>query len=310
VRVAALGSPVRRTVAPSYSSRATGPLKRRLVVGLLVLASLVMITVYFRESPSGTLHDFQSVAASAMRPFEVGAHRIARPFRDAYGWVAGVFHAKSENERLREELDRLRQQMVLNATAVQEYEQLARLLRYQRGSRFPQDFPREKAVTASVLSNPAGEFEQKIVIAAGSSSGIRVHDAVVTAQGLVGQVTKVLSDTAQVTLLTDEESAVTARDVNTGAIGVLRHGAGDTLILDRVPKNKVITRGDLVITAGRLQGKLPSLFPAGIQVGWVTSAQPTDIDLYQNAQVMPFVDFTSLDTVLVLVSEKQRPRIP
>ena len=98
-RVAALGSPTRRTVA-SHSSRQAGPLKRRLVVAVLLLVSLAMITVYFREAPSGGLHDFQSVAASTMRPFEIGAQRVSRPFRDAYGWVAGLFHAKSENERL------------------------------------------------------------------------------------------------------------------------------------------------------------------------------------------------------------------
>ena len=89
--MAALGSPVRRAVAPRYSSRTSGPLKRRLVVGLLVLASLAMITVYFREAPNGGLHEFQSVASSALRPFEIAANRIARPFKDVYGWTADVF---------------------------------------------------------------------------------------------------------------------------------------------------------------------------------------------------------------------------
>ena len=98
--MAALGSPVRRAVAPRYSSRTSGPLRRRLVVGLLVLASLAMITVYFRESPTGGLHDARSAASSALRPFEIAASRVARPFEDAYGWTADLFHAKSENEKL------------------------------------------------------------------------------------------------------------------------------------------------------------------------------------------------------------------
>ena len=66
-------------------------------------------------------------------------------------------------------------------------------------------------MTAEVLSNPASQFDQTIVIAAGRNDGIRVYDAVVTQDGLVGQVTKVLRDTALVTLLTDKESAVTAQ---------------------------------------------------------------------------------------------------
>lgn len=314
-RVAALGSPIRRTAAPSYFSRQTGPLKRRLVIVLLVLASLAMITVYFRESPSGRLHDFQSVAASAMRPFEIGAQRVSQPFRDAYGWVAGLFHAKSENERLRQELEDIRQQVIIGAEAERVNKELEELLRFRRGPTFPQDFPRASQVVASVYSNPAGEFEQKILISAGTSSDIRLHDAVITARGLVGQVSKVTRDTAQVTLLTDRESAVTARVVTTravggSAVGVLRRGEGAALFLDRVPKDKVVRRGDVIVTAGRQEGPLPSLYPQSIQIGRVTSVGQTDIDLHQDIQVMPFVDFTNLNTVLVLVSKAPPPRLP
>jgi rod shape-determining protein MreC len=310
VRVAALGSPVRRTVAPSYSSRTTGPLKRRLVVGLLLLTSLAMITVYFRESPNGGLHDFQSVAASAMRPFEIGAQRVARPFRDAYGWTAGLFHAKSENEQLRQELEDLRQAMIQNAAAARDYEEVVRLLRYKQGPKFPQDFSGDRAVAAAVLSNPEGEFEQRITIAAGSSDGIHRYDAVVTADGLVGHVSQVLRDQALVTLITDKESAVSARDVSTGALGVLRHGEGSALFLDRVPKNKRVKAPDLIVTAGRRQGRLPALYPQGIQIGYVASVGQTDIDPYQDVQVVPFVDFTDLDSVLVLVSNEPRSKAP
>jgi rod shape-determining protein MreC len=319
VRVAALGSPVRRTVAPSYSSRTAGPLKRRLVVGLLVLASLAMITVYFRESPNGALHDFQSAASSAMRPFEIAAQRVSRPFRDAYGWTADLFHAKSENERLREELERVRQEATLGAEAVRQVEELSRLLNYQRGPTFPRDFPRDKQVVASVLQNPAGEFEQKIVITAGSNAGVGLHDAVITADGLVGHVSKVMRDTALVTLLTDEESAVTAkvqrpaepaRRRQAAPVGILRHGEGSGLVLDSVHKDKIIERGDRVITAGRQHSRLASLFPRGIQIGVVTSVSQGDIEPFKNVQVTPNVDFDSLDTVLVLVSEKPRPRMP
>lgn len=304
-RVAALGSPTRQTVAPSYSSRQAGPLKRRLVVAVLLVASLAMITVYFREAPSGGLHDFQSVAASAMRPFEIGAQRVSRPFRDAYGWVAGLFDARSENERLRRELDDVRSQVIMSAQALREKEQLEDLLKYRRGATFPEDFPRDRAVAASVMSNLAGEFEQKIIISAGSSDGIRVYDAVVTGRGLVGHVSKVTRDQSLVTMLTDQESAVTARDVKTGAIGVLRHGEGSALILDRVPKEKKILKNDIIVTAGRDQGRLGSFFPRNIPIGYVNSVGQTDVDLSKDVQVRPYVDFSDLDSVLVLVPRKR-----
>jgi rod shape-determining protein MreC len=309
--VAALASPVRRAVAPRYSSRTTGPLRRRLVVGLLVLASLTMITLYFREAPSGGMHDFQSVGASALRPFEIAANRIARPFTDAYDWTADLFHAKAENKDLKKKVSELQQEAILNAQAAQEAERLHKILKVKRRLTYPVDFSKT-AVTASVISNPASEFDQSVVIAAGRSDGIRVHDAVVNDLGLVGQVTKVTRDEARVTLLTDKDSAVTAKDHQTDAIGVVRHSQGpeDLLFLDRVQKNKVVNEGDLVLTAGQQHGELSSFYPRGIAIGTVTRVGQTDIESFQDVQIAPLVDFGSLDWVLVLVSNKPPPQMP
>jgi rod shape-determining protein MreC len=281
------------------------------VVGLLVLASLAMITVYFREAPNGGLHDFQSAASSALRPFEIGANRVAQPFEDLYNWTADIFHAKSENERLREQVKNLQQQSIQASSAIEERNALRRLLKAKRVPAY-EDFA-NTAVTAQVLSNPVSQFDQTMVIAAGRNEGLRVYDAVVTERGLVGQVTKALRDTALVTLLTDKESAVTAKDNRTGAIGIVRHSQGpeDLLFLDRVFKNKVVDKDDLIVTAGKQSGKqLSSFYPRGIPIGRVTKVGQTDVDPFQDVQVMPLVDFTSLDYVLVLASDRPRPKVP
>jgi rod shape-determining protein MreC len=270
-----------------------------------------MITVYFRESPNGGLHDFQSTASSVLRPFEIAANRVARPFEDAWNWTADIFHAKSENEKLRQQVKDLRQQAIQNSQALEERNALRRLLKIQRAQAY-EDFART-AVTAEVVSNPVSQFDQTMVIAAGRSSGIGVYDAVITERGLVGQVTKALRDTSLVTLLTDKESAVTAKDQRTGAIGIVQHSQGpeDLLFLDRVYKDKLVNKDDLVVTAGKQSGKkLSSFYPRGIPIGQVTKVGQTDVDPFQDVQLMPFVDFTSLDYVLVLASDKPRPTMP
>ena len=53
----------------------------------LVIASLALLSVYFRESSSGTLHDVQDAGASVIHPFQVAAERVAQPFEDLYGWA-------------------------------------------------------------------------------------------------------------------------------------------------------------------------------------------------------------------------------
>ena len=96
-----LGSPAPRSRPPGSSSAVPPPLRRRIVAACSSLLSLVLITVYFREPAGGGLHGVQSAGATVLRPFEVGAERVARPFRDAYGWFAGLVDAKSENATLR-----------------------------------------------------------------------------------------------------------------------------------------------------------------------------------------------------------------
>jgi rod shape-determining protein MreC len=141
------------------------------------------------------------------------------------------------------------------------------------------------------------------VIAAGSKSRIRVNDPVVNADGLVGVVVRVAPRSARVQLLTDEEAAASATDLRTGATGIVRHARGtrETLVLDRVRKRDVVRRGNEIVTAGWRAGSLSSLYPKGIPIGKVTSVGQTDTDLFQQVQVDPYVDFGSLDAVLVLV---------
>jgi rod shape-determining protein MreC len=149
------------------------------------------------------------------------------------------------------------------------------------------------------------------VIAAGTDHGIREGTPVVTREGLVGSVTEVSDSAALVTLLTDESSAVQARDQRTNATGLVRHGQGkDSLILDFVSKEQQIARGDVIATAGTLSRQYPSLFPRGIQIGVVTSVGQSDSALYWQVQIDPFVDFSSLDAVTALITRKPIPKGP
>jgi rod shape-determining protein MreC len=271
-----------------------------------VLASLILISLSFRSGESGPLTGVQSAGATALRPFAVGLERVAQPFRDAYAWADGLFTARDEAERLRAENRLLRQQAIQNQFALQENKYLRTQLDYIDGPRFPADFT---PVNAEVTGRPPTAFAQAIVIAAGTESGVRLNDPVITADGLVGLVTSVTAKLARVQLLTDEEAAASALDVRTGATGIVRHarGTSQTLVLDRVRKEDVIRRGDQVVTAGWRAGALSSLYPKGIPIGRVTSWGLTDTDLFQQVQVDPYVDFGSLDSVIVLVP-KDRTR--
>ena len=151
-RLAVLDSSVRRPASTSSTGRSRSPLLRRAVVIGLVVLSLALITVSFRESSGGPLHGVQNTGAAAMKPFEVAANRVARPFRDAYNWFDGLGTARTRTSSSKAEVERLRQQYATAQTAQNENATLKRLLRYERGASFPKDF---RAVNASVIARGA-----------------------------------------------------------------------------------------------------------------------------------------------------------
>jgi rod shape-determining protein MreC len=272
------------------------------VAGVLVLLSIVLITIYFRESSSGGLHSAQSAGATVLRPFEVAAERVARPFRDAYGYFSGLFSAKSQNKRLRAEVDLLRQEATQNVTAAGDNVQLRRLLHFTTTTSYPGGYTFKGA---RIISRPSPELSQQVVIDAGKTSGIRVNDAVVSADGLVGAVTKADRNVAQVTLLTDDTSAVTALDAKTRAGGIVKKGSSGKMSLDRVTKDQKVQEGDTLVTAGWKSGGLSSIYPPNIPIGTVDSVGQNEVDLYKHVQLKPFTNFSSLSYVLVVIP-KQR----
>jgi rod shape-determining protein MreC len=301
---AVLGSSVPRPRPQPFPSRSRSTLRRRAVVGALVLLSLVLITVSFRDPGTGVLHN---AGATVLRPFEVAAERVARPFRDVYAYFADLVGVKEENERLKEQLSELRQQALQGETAQEQLDRLRDLLQFVDSPLFPSEY---EPVNTRVISWTT-EFDQRVVIAAGTDHGIREETPIVTREGLVGSVTEVSGSAALVTLLTDESSAVQARDQRTNAIGLVRHGQGeDSLILDLVSKQQQIARGDVIVTAGTRSKQYPSLFPRGIPIGVVTSVGQSDTALFWQVQIEPFVDFSSLDAVTALITRKPIPKGP
>ena len=299
-RLPVLSTPFPRSQGPRSRSGG-GPAKARLVALALVLVSLALVTVYFRESSDGALHAAQRIGVSVVAPFEAAAERVARPFRDAYGWTAELFDAKAENADLREQVEALRRQVIENETAAAENDELRKLLEYRDARRFPDDY---EPVATRVLVQPQNVFRQEIVVAAGSSDGIRVDDPVVTEEGLAGTVTEVTPSVAKVRLLTDQQSAASALVLETQATGIVLHGpSDDSLVLDRVRKDQRVENGNVVVTAGSRVAKHESLYPPGIPVCLVTSVSQRDVDFYKRVQCAPLVDFDSLHQVIVLVAK-------
>jgi rod shape-determining protein MreC len=275
--------------------------RRRAVLAVCVALSVALLTAYFGESGGGFLHALQRGTQEALAPVETGASRALKPIRDLFGWAGDTIEAKDENKRLKGEVERLRSELAQAETARRDARELRRLVGLQRQEGFPRG---TKPVTARVIARSPTVWYSSVKIDKGESDGVRIDQPVIAAGGLAGKVTRVTGGTAEVTLLTDASSAVSAQIMPEGASGIVKPEVGNPrdLLLDFVEKGRRVTEGTTVVTSGFTSSRVESLFPRGIPIGRVTGADLDEIELYQRVHIKPFADFRRLDYMQVLTS--------
>ena len=266
----------------------------------LVVVSLALITISFRETSGGPLHGVQNTAAAAMKPFEVAANRVARPFHDAYNWFDGLVTARNENKQLKEEVERLRQQYATAQTAQNENATLKRLLRYERGPSFPeglQSGERERARArrarrAAAHHGFSGQEARRARQRSGRDDGRPRRP---------GHPRRERSRAGDAAHGRDERSrGVRPEDEGVRARPARAKHRFPARVRARV-KDKVVKPGDFVVTAGTQLASLPDIYPRGILIGRVVSVYQNNVDEFKHIQVNPFADFSSLDSVAILV---------
>ena len=306
---AVLGLGVRRPAPRPFPSRSRSALRRRIVLGTLVLLSLALITASFRERPDGPLHDAQGAVAGALQPLEVAAERVARPFRDAYGWTKDLFNARSENEKLRAENERLKQQVIQNESALQENVRLKSLLHYRNSPAFPQEYD---GVAAEVISQPSRAFDQTIVVSAGSDDGVTV-DAPGRDRATGSSARSRGSRRTRRACACSPTSRARSRH---STCGRARPGSSSTASPATRSssagsrRRRSCTRATRSSPPATRSGELASRYPKGITIGHVTFVGQLNTDLYLQVLVVSDVDFSALDSVLVLVSRRPLPELP
>ncbi|MGI8921606.1 MAG: rod shape-determining protein MreC [Solirubrobacteraceae bacterium] len=281
--------------------------RRRAVLALLVVASLLLLTAYFGEANSGALHSVQRGVLTVFAPIQDGASRALKPFRDAISWFGDTLDAKSQRDQLKHEVAQLQQQLVAAKAEAQTHIDLGNLALLDHGSALDQYQP----VTARVIVRSPTVWFATIEVDKGSGDGVALDQPVVGDLGLVGRVSQVTSNASQVTLITDHTSGVSAK-VLPGAnrpatdlrssTGVVVPSVGDpkNLLLQYVDPSQKVQPGDYVVTAGSTSGPLESLFPPNIPIGQVSRVDAGSGDVGQNIHLKPASDLQALDFVQIL----------
>lgn len=268
----------------------------RSVLVALVLACATLITLDHEGGTNSPIEPARRAVGEVFGPVETTTAALIRPFTTVPGYFRSKDNLKAELTALEAENAELRREVQttdLDRNRLAEFEDLAKSASDTGYALVP----------AHVIALGAGQsFSHTVTIDAGTASGVHADMTVINNDGLVGRVVRATRTTATVVLILDIDSVVGGRLGSSMEVGFL-HGLGrlgdeGRLDLDLVDDSAVANEGDTVVTWGS-EGGAP--YVRGIPIGRVTAVFSSPRETSRRAVIEPFVDFTSLDLVGVVV---------
>ena len=248
--------------------------------GIVAFVFFLVLGLLMRQSPEPVR---ESIVSTALSTIYFPAQRIV----SAVGHYQAVVE---ENEHLKEENARLRQETYHAREGLQELARLHTLVRFDDKWDYP-------IVTARVVGHNPGRFLTTMVINRGTEHGVKENMPVFSMNGLVGKVSKATFNHSRVQLLVDPNLKLSVMDRRTRVVGFLE-SMEDRRLTALVPAHAGIHAGDTLVTSG-----LGGIFPKGIPVGTVKEVRMSDLDVMRQMDVEPFQEFSILEEVFVMEKE-------
>ncbi|MDQ6875683.1 MAG: rod shape-determining protein MreC [Actinomycetota bacterium] len=274
--------------------------RRRLALALLVVVSLTFVTLDYRMSGGSAFSGLRSAAGTVAGTMQRALSDVVSPvgrFVSRIGGGGGS--AGTANGPLAKENDRLRRELhdsQLDRATLAELRKLD-LLAGAGGYRI--------APGRVIALGPSAGLEWTAVIDVGTRDGVAVGMTVVNGDGLVGRIKRALADTSVVLMVVDPVSSVGARLEGSRQLGLCTGDGAHRLRLQLLDPQARVAPGDRLVTGPWGQ----TTYAAGVPIGTVTKVSGASGALVREAEVRPYVNFTALDIVgVVITAARTDPR--
>lgn len=270
--------------------------RARLVLALLLLTAFTLITLDYRSNAGGP---FRTIGNAVFGPIERAVADVARPVGSFFTSLGHLSSYKSDNAKLRKQNKDLQEQLRLTDAERAHLESMEKLLGLAGRGQF-------KIVPAQVIAvDGALGFEWTATIDVGSRDGIQANMTVVNGDGLVGKTVHVGPTTTTVLLGRDPNFTAGARLEKTNEIGHVDGDVDRQMTFTLLGSSSTMKPGDRLVSFASI-GNRP--FVAEVPIGRITRVLPAPGQLFREAIVDPFVDFTSIDVVGVVVAQPRTVR--
>jgi rod shape-determining protein MreC len=266
--------------------------RTRLVLIVLLVVALSLIAFDYADGSSSILSAMRRAAGSVFGGAEHAASSVA-------GFFGGSGSSSSQVQKLEQQVVQLRAQLSGAQLTKAEYGQLHKLLLVAGAGRY-------RIVAANVIAAGQG-YQQTVTLDVGSKDGVRADETVLNGEGLVGQVTSVTATTATVLLATDSSAVVGVALAPSGDLGYVTgpgRSAGTGLLHLQMLSSAAMPKvGASLVTSASVKDRP---FVPGVPVGVITKVLNQAGSLTEVAQVRPFVDFSALGVVGVVIQPPAR----
>jgi rod shape-determining protein MreC len=221
-------------------------------------------------------------------PFQNATTSVAQGIREVLGHYLFLVHTEKENDLLKKKIAQLQEenhQMQEMAIANERYR---KLLQFREEGSGPM-------ISAEVIGRDPSSWFRSVTINKGEMEGVYKGMAVISPEGAVGQILKTSLHYATVLLITDYNSALDAIVQRTRSKTIVEGTEENRCQLKYLLRTEDVVVGDIVVTSG-LGGK----FPKGLKVGEIQSVEKKGYGVFQHAELIPSVDLTKLEEVLIL----------
>jgi rod shape-determining protein MreC len=247
---------------------------------------LILISLRIKERKGVAF--FDALLMEICSPFQKGATSVSRSIGGVLQRVVSLTQVQQENEKLKHRIAELQNENHQMKEMALANERLRNLLQF-----------RQQMVTsmmgAEVIGQDPSPWFKSVTIDKGEKQGLRKGMAVISPEGVVGQILKTSPDYATVLLITDYNSAIDAIVQRTRAKGIVEGKEENRCQLKYLLRTEDVEPGDVVITSG-MDGK----FPKGLMVGEIQKVDKRHFGVFQYAELVPKVDLARLEEVFVI----------